>query len=76
MATRITYKARKELWKNSTFGQAVRSLLSLENDSGAWLWFEDACEHIDNFENVTAGQVARAMLVHKLAQFEKQGIGN
>ena len=63
------YKRIKADWEGS-MGMAVRALLSLKKDSGAWLWFQAAMESLDGLDNLTAGVLVRAMLRRRLKEME------
>ncbi len=57
----------KREW-DTAIGRSVRALLSLEDNSGAFNWFHETIEAYawTSLSNVTAGEVAQAMLVYKL----------
>ena len=60
------YRKARRHWETS-IGVGVRALLSLENSSGAWLWFESAVEEYGlNLDKVNIGEVVTAMLIYKL----------
>ena len=69
-----TYTQLKQYWQGSV-GIAVRSLLDLNNKSGAWLWFEYAMEDFDITSETTAGQIVIRMLEYRLNDFKSRGIG-
>lgn len=70
------YKRREDAraeWASS-MGSAVRALLCLKNDAGAWLWFDQAWP-ADAGDDYTAGQQAKAMLEAKLADWRERELG-
>ena len=64
--TMPTRQELKVIWLGE-MGIAVRSLLHLLDDAGTWLWFEKvARSECFIFGSVTAGYIARMMLIQKL----------
>lgn len=55
------YSEKQNVW-NGAIGTAVRALLNLKNDSGAFLWFYD----VYTGKHDTVGDIVEAMLLFKI----------